>query len=214
MTQDLPAVLLILVLAGAGLGGANALVDRGLPASVSRYLAPVLVGLAFLAAVLWLDALTAIVLSGSLTAFIAALRARFRDSLRGVKGALDGQAWAEVTFALAGTAGLALGWGLLGDRWLAFTAIAFMAWGDSAAGLARATIWRGRETGPAPSLAMFGVCLAIAGLLQPYAVATAGALVAAGVERFRLGFHKAWDDNWLVVTAPLGAMALLSGAVP
>lgn len=45
----------------------------------------------------------------------------------GVKGNLPSQAWSEVTYALGVTAALALGWGLLGDRWLAFLPIAFMA---------------------------------------------------------------------------------------
>ena len=45
-----------------------------------------------------------------------------------------------------GTAALAIGWGLLGDRWLGFLLIPFVAWGDSAAGLARVTLVRSTVT--------------------------------------------------------------------
>ena len=152
-------------IATAGLGGlaaSNFLYDRGVPSTQSRYAAPILGGGAFMVAVLWLDAWTGTALSGALALGILALRSGFRRGLRGLEGTLPTQAWAEVTYAMAGTAGLAIGWGLLGDRWLAFVPIAFMAWGDSAAGLLRATI-RSRNVGSLwPSLAMLGVCLAAA----------------------------------------------------
>ncbi len=128
--------------AGAGLMASNILYDRGVANSLSRYVAPILGGVAFLVAVLWLDAWTATVLSGVMALIILVARLGFRRGLRGVRGNLPTQAWSEVTFALAGTAALAIAWGLLGDRWLAFLPIAFMAWGDSIAGLARATVWR------------------------------------------------------------------------
>ena len=162
MLEQAYAVGGVTILASAGLVASNLLYDRGVANALSRYVAPILGGVAFLVAVLWLDPWTAASLSGVLTLCILALRLGFRRGLRGVEGNLPTQAWAEVSYALAGTASLVVGWGLLGDRWLAFLPIAFMAWGDSIAGLARATIWRGNVASIWPSVAMLVVCIAAA----------------------------------------------------
>ena len=121
----------VVLFAITGLVVSNSLYDRGVPNTISRCAAPVLGGTAYLFAVLWLDAWTATVLSGAMAMLILALRLGFRRGLRGVRGSLPTQAWSEVTYALAGTGALAVGWGLLGDRWLAFLPIAFMAWGTA-----------------------------------------------------------------------------------
>ena len=200
----------IATLALAGLVGSNFLYDRGVPSTLSRYVAPILGGVAFLVAVLWLDVWTATALSGVLAVGILALRLGFRRGLRGVAGNLPSQAWAEVTYALAGTASLAIGWGLLGDRWLAFLPIAFMAWGDSIAGLARATIWHKKRASLWPSVAMFGVCLATAAIYQPYWIGALGALVATAAERRRPMVLILWDDNLHVVALSLAVMGVLA----
>ena len=194
-----------------GLVASNLLYDRGVANSLSRYVAPIFSGVAFLVAVLWLDVWTATVLAGAMALFILAVRLGFRRGLRGVRGNLPTQAWSEVTYALGGTAALAIGWGLLGDRWLAFAPIAFMAWGDSIAGLARATIWHRRVASPWPSIAMLAVCLAVAALFEPYWIGAIGAIVAVAAERRRPIVAPVWDDNVNVVVASLGVMALLSG---
>ena len=200
----------VVALALAGLVASNVMYDRGVPSSMSRYVAPLLGGLAFLAAVLWLEAWTATALSGVLAIGILALRLGFRRGLRGVEGRLPTQAWAEVTYAVAGTVSLAVGWGLLGDRWLAFLPIAFMAWGDSIAGLLRASLWRHNVISSWPSAAMFGVCLAAAGLFQPYWIGALGALVATVAERRRPRVLDLWDDNLNVVVLSLAVMGILA----
>lgn len=210
MLNQVYAVIAVAALALAGLVISNALVDRGVPSAVSRCVASVLGGVAFLVAVLWLDAWTAVALSGVLTLFILVLRLRFRRGLRGASGRLPSQAWAEVTYALAGTASLAVGWGLLGDRWLAFVPIAFMAWGDNAAGLARATLWREKVASIWPSMVMLGVCLAAAALFQPYWIGAVGAIVATAAERYRPRVVSVWDDNMNVVAMSLAIMAVLA----
>ena len=134
MLEQAFAVSGCVTVALVGLVASNLLYDRGVTNSLSRYVAPILGGVAFLVAVLWLDIWTATVLSCAMALFILAVRLGFRRGLRGVEGNLPTQAWAEVTYAMGGTASLAAGWGVLGDRWLAFLPIAFMAWGDSAAG--------------------------------------------------------------------------------
>ena len=133
MLEQAFAVGSITTLALASLVVSNFMYDRGVPSTQSRYVAPVLGGAAFLMAVLLLDAWTATALSGALALGILVLRVGFRRGLRGVRGNLKSQAWAEVTYATAGAASLAIGWTWLGDKWLAFLPIAFMAWGDSAA---------------------------------------------------------------------------------
>ena len=163
---------------------------------------------------LWLDPWTAIALSGALSLFILALRCGFRRGLRGVRGSLPSQVWAEVTYPLAGTASLAVGWVLLGDRWLAFVPIAFMAWGDGAAGLTRNFSLRwGLDVNTVPSAAMLAVCIAIGALFQPYWIGAVGAVFAAAAERFSPRILSVRDDNWTVVAASLAAMAILANTV-
>ena len=193
-----------------GLVASNLLYDRGVANSISRYVAPILGGVAFLVAVLWLDAWTAIILSGAMALFILAVRLGFRQGLRGVRGNLPSQAWSEVNYALGGTASLAIGWGLLGDRWLAFAPIAFMAWGDSTVGLVRAMLWRSNVASVWPSLGMLAVCLGAAFLYQPYWIGAVGAVAATIAERKRPRLGVWWDDNAQVVTVSLTTMVTLT----
>ena len=209
MIHEMPAVGATAGVALAGLVLSNFLCDRGVPNSVTRCVAAALGGAAFLLAVLWLEAATAIALSASMTLFILALHLGFGRSLRGTKGSLPSQAWAEVTYALAGTVSLAVGWGLLGDRWLALVPVAFMAWGDNAAGLTRATFRHDNASDLWPSLAMLVVCLAAAALFWSYWIAAMGAAVAVTAERFRPRVTDVWDDNLHVVAMSLSVMAVL-----
>ncbi len=98
----------------------------------------------------------------------------------------------------------------LGDRWLAFAPIAFMAWGDSIAGLARATMLHRRVASTWPSIAMLGTCLAVAAVFQPYWIGAIGAIVAAAAERRRPMVHALWDDNLHVVAMSLAVMGVLA----
>ncbi len=203
------ALSAITILALAGLVTSNVMYDRGVPNTVSRYAAPVMGGLAFLVAVLWLDVWIAVSLSGLMTLIMLVFRAEFRRGLRGVEGTLLTQAWAEVTYPMAGTVSLAVGWGLLGDRWLAFLPIAFLAWGDSTAGLLRATIWDKKRASLWPSVAMFGVSLVAAAFYQSYWIGIAGALAATVAERRRPMVLIFWDDNLHLVAVALLVMVLL-----
>lgn len=209
MPEQTYAVVAIGFLALLGLAASNHLYDRGVPQGISRCVAPAAGGGAFLVAVLLLDARTAILVSGAMTLFIIALRLGFRRGLRGVAADRPTQAWAELIYPLAGTACLAVGWGLLGDKWLAFVPISFMAFGDNVAGLARASIWRGNAASIWPSLAMLAVCLMMAAFFQPYWIGAVGSVVATAVERFRPTAHGLWDDNWVIVAASLATMGFL-----
>ena len=208
MMNQAYAVTAIILLALLGLMAANLLYDHGVPKHLCRSIAPVLGGVAYLVSVLWLEAGTAIALSGALTMSVLALRLGFRQGLRGVAGNAPTQAWAEIAYPIAGTASLGVGWGLLGDKWLAFVPISFMAFGDALAGLTRASLRRGESVSTLPSIAMLGVSLAIAALFQPYWIGALGAVTATAAERFRPTAHRLWDDNLAAVTASLTVMAV------
>ena len=194
MLDQAYATSTIIGLAAAGLVASNVLVDRGIDCDLSRRVPGILGGAAFLIAVLWLEPWIAVSVSGALTLCILVLRLGFRRGLRGVRGRLPVQAWSEITYPMAGTFSLAIGWGVLGDRWLAFLPIAFMAWGDATVGLVRYTIRRGRMARVWPPVAMLGVCLVAALLIQPYWVGAVGALVATAAERYRPWFGPAVFD--------------------
>ena len=211
---NLYAIGAVSVLAAAALAGSNFAYDRGIPRSITRYLASVLGGFAFLASVLWLDVWTTVTVAGVISVLILVLRLGFRRGLRGVEGNRPSQTQTEVTYVLAGTLSLTLGWGLLGDKWLAFLPIAFMAWGDSTCGLARATHWRGNMESVGLLLIMLGVCLAAAALFQPYWIGAIGGGVAVAAERRRPMVLSFWDDNMNVVAvsiAVMGAVAWING---
>src|SRR5437870_6608963 len=153
MSQVLAAAGVI-ALAMVALLAANVLRDRGMPAAASRRVAAAVGGAAYLVAVLALDAWVAISVAAALAASVVVLRFGFRQQVRGLADAAHQQRFAEVAYALAGVASIAVGWGLLGDRWLGFVPIAFMAWGDNAAGMVRALMPRDRPPGAWPSCAM------------------------------------------------------------
>ena len=207
--QALAAASLLLLTVG-GLAAANVLFDRGGDSYLSRRVPAAVGGLAYLIAVLLLDVWTATILSGALAVAVLGLRLGFWRGLRGVRGGLAAGAWAEIAYPLAGTVSLAVGWGLLGDRWLAFVPIAFMAWGDTVSALARGALRNGRSAQVWPSVAMLATCLATAALYHPYWIGALGAVLATGAERFRPTSHPIWDDNWVMVATSLSAMGVLA----
>ena len=200
----------VALLVDGGLGLSNLLYDQGVPRSVARYVAPWCAGAAFLIAALWLEADVAISLAVALTAMLVVLKAFRRTALRGVQGELVSQALSEITFGLAGVASLAVGWGWFGDPWLGFLPIAFMAWGDSTAGLARATLWRSNVASVWPSMGMAAVCLGTAFLYRPYWIGAVGAVAATIAERKRPRLGVWWDDNAQVVAVSLTTMVTLT----
>ena len=208
MWQETCAVGGVVGLAMAGLIGSKVMRARQVPGFWARRAASAAGGLAYLIAVLWLDVAVALVVLGALTLLVLLLRITGGVALQGVRGNRSSQAWSEVTYPVAGTLSLAVGWGLLGDKWLGFAPVAFMAWGDNACGLVRDTCgdWIARAW---PSAAMLAVCLGVAGLIQPYWIGTLGAVAATVAERFRPPV-PIWDDNLNLVAASLAVMAVVS----
>src|SRR4051812_15911166 len=117
----------LVALVVCGLVGANTLRDRGVDPSTCRRVAGALGGGAYLITVLSFDPFWAIAASAVATLLVLALRLGFRRHLRGIVQS-DGLRWGELAYLIAGMISLLIGWGLLGDRWLAFVPIAFMAW--------------------------------------------------------------------------------------
>jgi len=204
----------IAALVALGVLAANLLRDRGVETSVSRRVAAIVGGAAYLLAVLCLDPWVAAAVSATIALLFLLLRLRFRQQVRGLSESDPAQRWAEIAYPLAGAASFLIGWGWLGDRWLAFIPIAFMAWGDNAAGLVRASISNGRQGTVWPSAAMLAVSLAAAALYEPYWIGAIGAIVATAVERFHPTTHPLWDDNWVIVAASLSAMGTLTTVSP
>jgi dolichol kinase len=191
-----PGIVIVIVLTGLQL--ANFLHDRGVEKAISRYLAAWVGGLAFLVAILLLDRWVAITIGVFLALLTAAVKLRFASLVRGTEGNTPGQSLSEVSFAASGAACLFVGWGLMSDPVLAFVPIAFMAWGDSSAGVVRWTLLRRRPDSILASCAMFLACSLIGVVVFPVGVALLAASCATLIERVRLVVHNGFDDNWLV----------------
>lgn len=210
MTEQAIAGSAVATVGLAGLIGSNVLLDLGLDRAIARAFASAVGGAAFLIAVMTMDPWVAVAVALAMAGLLLSLRLRHRQGLRGSEGSRSGQAWSQVTYAAAGIASLAIGWGILGDRWLAFLPIAFVAWGDAAAGLARETVWKGRVLSWWPSVVMLAICLISAALFQPYWVGATGALVATVAERRRPKLGVLWDDNVNIVVASGATLVLLA----
>jgi len=199
----------IVILAFIALSGSNFLYDLGVPRVLSRRFAPVIGGIAYLVAILCLDKWTAVAVTGTLTLIITVLRLGFRQKLRGVRGNHPAQNWTEISYPAVCTISLLVGWGILGNYWLAFLPIAFVSWGDSAAGLARDYISIDNSPTICTMASMLIVCLCAAIFFHPYWIAMIGAAIATLSERFRPGFLKFWDDNMNIVATSLPTMAIM-----
>lgn len=203
------SIAVVAVLAGVGLGLSILGHRRGTPANWSplRCLAGMVGGVAFLVQITWLDAWTAVIVSGVLTLLVTIVRIGRR---RGEPSSSHPvQSWAEVTYAVAGTGSLAIAWGMMGNRWLAFVPISFMAWGDNTAGITRATIWRHQPASRCPSLCMLGVCLCSSLLFHPWWIGATAGLAATLTERYRPRLIGWLDDNPIIVAVSLALMTAI-----
>jgi hypothetical protein len=202
------SITLAFLLAGIGLGFSMLAhrqinIDRPSP---WRSVAGIVGGFSFLVQVLWLDAWTAVTISGILTVFVTIIwMLRKKKTIY----ARPEQSRAEVTYAIAGTISLVISWAILGNRWLAFIPISFMAWGDNVAGLSRTTLFRDHPASFYPSLCMLGVCTISSYLMQPWWIGGIGGLVATIIERYRPRYIRSCDDNPIELGLSLLVMALL-----
>ena len=202
-------VLAALMVAAGGILAANRLHAQGWSHYVSRKIGHIGGGVAYLILALWVDRWPAIAMVAGAAVVMVAVRIWKPGWLRGVGGTGRAHTYAEVSYALAGAASFAIGWGIFNDRWLALAPVLFMAWGDSATGIVRSIVVRREEKHWSGSVACLAVCSLIALLIQPFWIGLAGAVVATAVERWT-GLARGWiDDNWTIVAASLAVMILL-----
>jgi hypothetical protein len=201
------AVGAVLALALGGLGASNLMHDSGAMRPFGRRVASAFGGLAYLVAVLWLDMRSAMAVLVALTLLVVVLGLSARRWIRGTQGKRRSQQWSQITFAVAGTTSIFVGWWLLNDKWIGFLPVAFLAWGDNVAGLIRDV--RGRSLPwPLPSAAMLAVGLVAACMVRPYWIGVAGSVAATIGERYRPAI-PGWDDNLNLVAASLLVMSAL-----
>jgi dolichol kinase len=205
------AIVLVLLLTGASLTAAGALRDRGVAPHVTRWVAAVVGGLAYLIAVLWLDAWSAVALSVLSVLAIALLRMRRSSLLKGLRWSARETSRAELGYPAAASLALAVGWAALNDPWLAFLAIAFMAWGDASAGLVRGFKEDSLGHTVAASAAMAAVSLCSAWLIYPSVAGAAAALGATGAEALWPLTRSKLSDSWPVVGSALGLVIVIGG---
>lgn len=200
------------LIAGASLVGlylANYFYDKGIPQYISRKVGHGVGGMGFLLSVfLFSSPWWPIILSGSFTLLLGGARLIKPGAFRGVGGTGRRQALAEVYFPAAGTISLGIGWGWLGNPWLAVVPILFMAWGDMLTGMVRSRIYGREVKGNWGSLAMIIVCLVVAYFFHPYWIGAIGAVVATLVEKLTPLSRGIWDDNW---TIPIASLVVMSG---
>ena len=210
MVAEIPYVVLIAGSVLVGLYLANYFYDKGVEQYISRKVGHGVGGMSFLLCVfLFSSAWWPIILAATFILLLGGARLLKPHTFRGVGGTGRQHALAEVFFPVAGTISLGIGWGWLGNPWLAVVPILFMAWGDMLTGIVRSRIYGHEVKGNWGSLAMILVCLVVAYFFRPYWIGATGAVVATIVERFT-PLSKGWiDDNWTIVLVSLAVMAPL-----
>lgn len=201
----------VCVVSGLSLTGiilGNKLLDRFGAAFLSRRLVSIIGGVIYLAAVILLDKYIALITIGTITALVIILRLSFRHLLRCTLRNPSARDYSEITYLVAGMTSFSIGWGVFDDKWLAFLPVAFMAWGDDAAGLARDTVCKGKRSRFWPSVVMLIACTGIAFIYHPFWIGIAGAATATIAERFRINTIRFWDDNINVVVSSLAVMII------
>ena len=200
-------------IAGAVLVGlylANYFYDRGVEQYISRKVGHGVGGMGFLLCVfLFSSAWWPIILAATFVILLGGARLIKPQTFRGVGGTGRQHALAEVFFPIAGTISLGVGWGWLGNPWLAVVPILYMSFGDMLTGIIRSRVYGREVKGNLGSVGMIIVCLVVAYFFTPYWIGVTGALTATLAERFT-PLSRGWlDDNWTIVLSSLLVMGVL-----
>lgn len=211
VVHEAPYALVVTAVLVAGLLGANALYDRGVPQYVSRKVGHIVAGIAFILAVTLLSsALWPLMLSALFSLLLFGARIVRPDTFRGVGGSgRDKKACSEVWFALVIVPVVGVAWLYLDRPQVALASLLFMAWGDGVTGLVRARIYHRPVKGLWGSLTMFIVCVMIGlALIRPAWIGAVVAAVAVVAERVfgEAGVIKWADDNWAVALLSMGTI--------
>lgn len=210
MVAEIPHAVFIAGAVLVGLYLANYFYDRGVEQYISRKVGHGVGGMGFLLCVfLFSSAWWPIILAATFVILLGGARLIKPQTFRGVGGTGRQHALAEVFFPIAGTISLGVGWGWLGNPWLAVVPILYMSFGDMLTGIIRSRVYGREVKGNLGSVGMIIVCLVVAYFFTPYWIGVTGALTATLAERFT-PLSRGWlDDNWTIVLSSLLVMGVL-----
>ena len=192
-----------------GLYISNVLYDHNIPQYVSRKVGHVIGGVGYILSVMWFPTpLFPLILSIGFTMLLLGARFIRPSTFRGVGGSSRQNALAEIWFPLSGTVALLVGWVWLNNPMMALVPILYMAFGDAATGLIRATVYKKEVKGNWGSVGMLITCLAVGLMFTPYWIAAVGAVVATLAEKFSKA-GKWLDDNYSIIASSLTVMGIL-----
>jgi len=201
-----------ILIAGAALTGlylANLFYDYNIPQYISRKLGHLGGCVGFLLCPLLFSSFWwPLILTAGFTVLLGYARIFRPSTFRGVGGSGRPEALAEIHFPATGIITIGVGWGLLGEPWLAIIPLCWMGAGDALTGLVRSKIYHREVKGAWGSLAMLLTCLLFAYFITPYWIGAIGAIIVTMVEKLTPTSHLI-DDN---LTIPLiGFVVLLGG---
>jgi len=213
MVENLGKIMVLTIIPGLGLVVANRLLDKGVPHFITRKIGHLCAGIAyFLSPFLFATAHIPVAISAAFAILLTAARRLRPSSFRGVGGSARMETLAEVYFPILGTISLTIGWLILGNPWLGVIPILFLCWGDLAAGLVNAWVYKERaieHKGLAGSISMLVVCLLISLLYHIYWVAVIGSMAAVLAEKYTKA-RRYIDDNPTIVVSSLTVMTVLT----
>lgn len=203
---DVPQALLIIAVVLAGLWVSNYLYDKGWPNYRSRKAAHIGGGLAFLlSGLLFPSPWVPLALAFGFLALLGGARVLRPQTFRGTGGSGRSHALAEVNFPLGGGVAL-LGWAVTGNPMVGVLPGAMLGFGDAITGAVRWMVYHKEVKGLWGSVAMLGVCIALAFFMTPAWIGITGALAATLAEKWT-PTTKLTDDN---LTVPLAAGAVMT----
>lgn len=209
--------LIIILIPLSGLVLSNIALDRGLlPFPLARKIGHILGGIPYLISPWLFDSSWPVVLvSAGFTVLLTIAHLERKELFRGVGGVSRPGSIAEVTYPLAGTISLLVGWTWLGNPWLGVVPILYMSWGDGIAGIIRYVLYAkepmpiGKPKRWEGSIVFITVCALVALLFQPYWVAFAGLIMATIAESLcsQDGVIKV-DDNLPIALSALATIVV------
>lgn len=206
--SEAPYALFLIFLVLLGLYLSNLAYDSGIKHHLSRKIAHIFGGMAYLVApYLFSSWAWPVALSGGMVLLLAGARILRPTTFRGTGGSGRKNAIAEINFPLAGTISLLVLWAWLGEPKLAVIPPMLLGFGDSITGIVRSRLYEKETKAWQGSAAMLGTCLLVAYMASPYWIGALAAVAATIAEKLTPG--RWWiDDNITLVLAAVGVIVL------
>jgi dolichol kinase len=203
MIQDIGWACIIISWVGLGLVLSNRAYDSHMPHYLSRKIGHFFGGVAYLICYLvYTSGVYPLILSIGFAGLLLIANLKLPSLFRGVGGSgRPTKAISEAAFPLAAIPVIGIGWIVMDEPSVTLAALLFMAWGDCITGIVRSKMYGKAVKGTWGSVAMFGVCCAIAGVLvEPIWVGILGAFTATIAEKEcgDVGHIKWADDNFAI----------------